>query len=359
MSCDATTTNPVIIATGEKVKPETDFIAQGLYAIELTRTYRSKNSTSNVFGPNWPSSFDAIRLLYSTQSCRMIDNVCYPLSATATEPNGAQYKYSLIGGTEEYRVYGSASKGTLYYMGAGAWELVRGDTTFTFNSAGRVTSKTVGGATLTYTYVSGKLTNVQNLVGQNVTLTYTGSRVTSIADPGGNTWAYTYNANGMLETVTSPGSSPDIRRYHYEVASAPTLLTGISINNVRYSTYSYLADKRVQESGLAGGEERDTFVYGTNQTTVTSAAGQPITYSFTTINGAMMPSAVSRAGTATCAASASQTVYDPNGYLDYQLDWKGNKTDYTYVADGKLMNVTSAAGTAAAKSRYFTWAGDD
>ena len=67
----------------------------------------------------------------------------------------------------------------------------------------------------------------------------------------------------MLASVTSPGASPDVRTYHYENSADRQLLTGISINGVRYSTYKYYADKRVQESGLAGGE--GSFAGGTGQ----------------------------------------------------------------------------------------------
>ena len=62
----------------------------------------------------------------------------------------------------------------------------------------------------------------------------------------------------MLERVTSPGPTPDVRTYHYEMAGQADLLTGISINGTRHSTYGYYADRRVQVSALAGNEERDT-----------------------------------------------------------------------------------------------------
>lgn len=39
------TNNPVVIATGEKHKTETDFLSQGEYGLGLERTYRSRQAT--------------------------------------------------------------------------------------------------------------------------------------------------------------------------------------------------------------------------------------------------------------------------------------------------------------------------
>ena len=354
------TGNPVIISTGEKIKPEVDFIGQGIYNFGLTRTYRSKSRTGNIFGPSWPSSLDAIRVSWSGALCRIIDGpLCYPRSAIILEPNGTRYRYSQIGTTEEYKVYGAASAGRLFFVGPSLWELYRDNKVYLFNTAGKLLSVGNGSMAISYSYLSGKLVKITPYTGAAVNLTWTGNLVTSVSDPSGNIWLYSYNANSMLETVTSPGTSPDIRKYHYEDVSDATLLTGISINGLRHSTYSYYPDKRVQVSGLAGAEERDTFVYGVNQTSVTTAAGQSTTHSFTTINGALKPTTISRAGTTSCPASSAQTVYDANGYIDYTLDWNGRKTDFLYDATGKLLQVTTAAGTAVSKTRVNTWSGDD
>jgi RHS repeat-associated protein len=204
-----------------------------------------------------------------------------------------------------------------------------------------------------------RITRVTNLVGQQVNFTWTGNRVTQVTDPAGNIWNYAYNANGMLTTATSPGPNADVRTYHYEDTADPKLLTGISINGVRYSTYAYHADKRVRESGLAGGEQRDQFTYGTNSTTVTNERGQSTTYTTSTSvqdSTTKKIAGISRAATTSCPLAAASTVYDVNGYPDYTLDWNGNKTDYTYNAQGILLGVTTAAGTASALTSSYVWA---
>ncbi len=298
----------------------------------------------------------------------MIDVLCYPRQAIVRLPNGAQYTYKQVGQTESYTVGGyvnaPTSAGTLQYIGNQQWELTKGDITYNFNAAGQLTTVSVAGAIVeSRGYASGKLSLITNMVGQSVGVTWTGNSVTSVTDPAQKVWTYTYNANGMLAAATSPGPSPDIKTYHYEVAADPSLLTGVSINGVRYSTYAYYADKRVQSSGLAGGESVDTFVYGLNQTTITTEKGQPATHTFTSINGSFKTTQISRAITTTClVTSSASTNYDPvNGYVNSTADWNGNTTTYVYdsAGTGKLMRKTTAAGTTSELVVKNAWVGDD
>lgn len=233
-------------------------------------------------------------------------------------------------------------------------------TVYRFNVAGELTSLVAqGGVRLTFSHTNGRLSRVTNAAGQSVSLTWENGRVTRVTDPAGNVWTYAYNANGMLTTVTSPGNPPDVRTYHYEDPNDPRLLTGVSVNGVRYSTYRYDANKRVSESGLTGGEHRETFQYGADTTTVTDAAGQATTYAFAEVGGTLKVTSISRAATASCPAASASTAYDANGYIDYTLDWNGVKTDRTYDAAGKLLSVTTAAATPAAATIDYAYQGVD
>ena len=360
------TPNPVIIATGEKYKTEFDFIAGGTVGLDLQRTYRSFNATSTMFGPKWMSSYDWPALNYS--GCYKhpdYGNLCIPTQVVFVLPDGATYTYTRIasGTGLTYKSVNAAKLGQFIYDPYGGWTLKMDKKIFTFSTTGVIQRiKTVGAGTLLqFTYGTNPYQpiSVSNAAGQHVDFTWLNGHVTKVKDPAGNDWTYEYDANGMLSKVTSPGASPDIRNYFYESPYGTNLLTGIAINGTRYSTYKYYADKRVQESGLAGGEEKDTFVYGTNQTTVTSAAGQPTVYTFTPVQGALKLATISRQGTSTCAAAAAQTFYDANGWVDYTLDWNGNKNDYSYDSAGKLLQVTYAAGTTSAITKVNTWTGDD
>lgn len=355
-----TTGNPVVIATGEKFKTEHDFSSAGVYGLSLERTYRSVNASGKMFGPHWPSSFDFPKLGFSS-TCRTVAlGLCLPHTVTYTETDGTKFVYSYVGLIDNvyaYSVNGAAATGELQYFRASAkWVLDRDKKTHTYFSSGLLQGIVdySGASRMVFTYQSGNVAKIDNAVGQSVEFTWTNGRVTQVRDPAFNYWNYEYNANGMLSKVTAPGPSSDIRQYHYENAD-PTLLTGITVNGVRYSTYAYYGDRRVRESALAGGEERDQFVYGTDSTTVTDARGQPTTYTFTTVRGAKKVTAVSRAGTSTCAAAAASTAYDANGYTDYTLDWNGKKTDYSFDGAGRLVQVVTAAGTADARTVVHTW----
>ncbi|HEX6708664.1 MAG TPA: DUF6531 domain-containing protein [Albitalea sp.] len=273
--------NPVIIATGEKILPQVDFAAGGPYGLGLTRTYRSKATASTFFGSNWASSLDfpAVQVSGCYASPGPDPECLGPTKITLTFPGGAKYVYAKGTGWTTYRVSGSNAMGTAAWSDANGYvTLVMDQQRFVFGAYGRLQSiSTVGGATLlavTYGTNPTQPTRITNIAGQYVDLTWTNNRVTAAKDPAGGVWSYGYNGGGMLTTVTSPGTAPDARTYHYEDANNGTRLTGMSINGVRYSTYKYYADGRVQESGLGGGEQKDTFVYGTNTTTVTNAVGR-------------------------------------------------------------------------------------
>jgi hypothetical protein len=305
-----TTSNPVILATGEKIKEELDIVAGGGQGMGLTRTYRSASSFG-MFGVKWLSSYDYTKLV-ATGCARHVDfpNQCMP-----------------------YNVSGAASTGTMTYDPSYGYIVVMNSMILNYSASGLIQSvKNNGGITLlSFTYGSNPRfpSRVTNMAGRYLDFTYNAAQVVSkVRDPAGNEWNYTYQTTDTLATVTSPGTNPDVRTYHYESGVSNRLLTGISINGVRYSTYSYYGDQRVQESGLTGGEDRDVFSYGTDTTTVTDAKGQPTTYSFVAAQGAKKLSGVSRAATSTCAASAASTAYDSRGWIDYTLDWNGAKDDY-------------------------------
>ncbi|MYM21098.1 DUF4329 domain-containing protein [Duganella sp. FT135W] len=367
------TTRPVVLATGEKYLEQVDFQSFGDYGLGLTRTYRSyamdrqPAQGSFLFGDNWYSSLALPALSYTTQGCiRVSGNYCTPSTVAVTDNDGTQIVYGYYGepgdGTLIYKSGDYASTGRLIYKRDGSgWQLYRDNVTYRYQSNGLFSSITDdAGAALTSSG-GNKLTSVTNASGQTVRFTWDANttHVTQVTDPNGSTWAYEYNTNGMLSKVTSPGSSPDIREYHYEVAGKPRLLTGMSINGVRYSRYSYDTSNRVAQSGLENGEEVDRFAYGTNQTTLTDVRGQSTTYNFTSVLGELKVSSTSRAASSTCPLAGAQTVYDAVGNVDYTIDWNGNKTDYSFDTAGKLLSVTSAAGTAAALTEVNTWNTDD
>jgi RHS repeat-associated protein len=356
--------NPVILATGEKVKTETDIAVNGNYGMSLVRTYRSFGR-GGMFGSNWLSNYDYGRLV-ANGCARHADYTgkCFPTRVYLTLPGGAVYTYTSPVANGVYRVNGAASTGRMTYNPYIGYTVVLNSISLSYTPDGVIRSVSGKGGTrlLSFAYDANSRfpSRITNAAGRYLDFIYNANlTVAKVRDAGGNEWNYTYQNGDVLQSATSPGANPDTRTYHYESPVDIRLLTGISINNVRYSTYAYYPDKRVQESGLQGGEERDTFVYGTNSTTLTDARNQSTTYSFVPVQGAQKLSAVSRALTSTCAAAAASTVYDTNGWVDYTLDWNGVKDDYLYDSAGRMISVTRALGTSAALTEENTWAGDN
>lgn len=305
-----------------------------------------------------------MRIIAGT-GCTPLETGCYPPFATLYEASGVVRTYTLDTSSGLYFFTGSTANGYLIYSaGSKTWTVQRDDFTYKFASTGNYQTATYSNtspavALYTWAYAAqGQPSRITNAVGQTVQFTWTGGTVTSVIDPAGKVWNYTYTGS-LLQSVTSPGTSPDVRTYHYESPYGSTLLTGITINGTRYSTYAYFIDKRAQVSGLTGDEQKDTFVYGTNSTTVTSSVGDSTTYTYAPVGDNLYVTSISRAGTTTCAAASAQTAYDTNGHIDYKLDWNGNKTDYNYDVNGNLLSVTTAAGTTAALTKVNTWVGSN
>lgn len=112
-----TSGNPVVIATGEKIKPEPDFSSFGMYGLSHGRTYRSAAIGRGMFGPYWWSSL-AHNKLARWGCVKSQDYGCMPTTVQVWNPDGSSDIYSHVAGTEypfEYTASGSASGGTVRY----------------------------------------------------------------------------------------------------------------------------------------------------------------------------------------------------------------------------------------------------
>lgn len=355
--------NPVVIKTGAKILREPDFITAGEMPLGITRTYNyNKDVRGGFFGGYWASSID-YALAFPTDGIY------------AYRPDGARITYTLDSASGRWVpnqdpdslswIEGSAASGwTLHTQGGG---------TEVYDSLGRIqTVKNRAGIGWTFnrsaTHV---LTSISHTSGKSIGVAMQGS-TRLLTDPNGNTYTYTYDAYGHLIEVTYPGGQK--RTYHYEDPAVGSAITGISVDGVRFSTYTYYNDvnapfyRRVKESGRANGDQKLTFVYTSDSnedtTTVTNVEGVATTYSFRNDpTGRKKLHSVSRQAFDACPGAAAETVYDSNGFVDYELDWNGNKTEYTYNAKGQLVNMTSGISTDPNKDkqRYveYTWTADD
>ncbi|WP_170304256.1 RHS repeat-associated core domain-containing protein [Duganella radicis] len=358
-----TTPNPVVIATGEKFKLETDFVATSPSGLSLERTYRSQHKAGSLFGPNWLSGIEQPSLVFYSYTNDIPDPI------TVIDSTGAEHVLSKMTSPPGYppglRLYpGPAAVGYLTFdVAQNKYTLYKNNQRFSYFADGRFDKLLSGTGAILLQYNwngAGQVGAITNAAGQSLQFNWVNNRVTQVTDPNGQSWKYAYDGNNMLVKVTAPvdaasGVPADYREYMYEDSRDPTLLTGIKVNGVRYSTYQYDASKRVIDSALAGREEFESFVYGGNYTDVTDARGQTTRYTYTTYLTEKRITSQSRSLTASCPASVASTFYTANGDIDYTLDWEGNKTDYFFDGTKALISVTTAAGTANALTKFNNW----
>ena len=108
----------------------------------------------------------------------------------------------------------SSATGTLYYDGPDSgFRLNKDNLWYGFSAAGAI--QAISGknnvALVKFTYGSNQFqpNRVTNAAGQFIDFTWSGIHVVKATDPAGGAWIYGYGTNGMLASVTSPGSTPD------------------------------------------------------------------------------------------------------------------------------------------------------
>lgn len=389
--------NPVIVATGEKLFPETDLVGHGLYGLTLQRTYRSVHAPSffvrpPMFGPNWTSSLDKPNLTYNCVD--LPGNPCVPSDVLFRLPDGSSWRYvldpttnpggcdricqrqredrraellgrhatPLSGGARAYYVAGgSAAAGELRFWPGDRWELQRDRKLYVYNRNGYLLEirDENGPVEFRVSYVSPtdlRVSSVSNLRGQTIQFTWSGNRVTTVRDAAGHAWQYAYDAQGMLSRVTSPDGT--VRNYHYEDTARPHLLTGVSLNGTRETRYTYDAQQRVTISRSENGEEHDSFSYNRSQTVMTSVTGAQTVYSFSQVPEGRRLMSVSRPASGRCPSAAAQYAYNNQGYVISRTDWRGTPTTYTLDSAGRVLIQRFAPGTTAANALRNTWQAD-
>ena len=351
--CDVTN-RPVHIPTGNKLYYDQDFMVPPTdRPLGVYRMYDKGSFKTGLFGSKWSSTLDySLTFEDGTNQCEGILGGAANCTSAVPNPTtilayrGSRYGTSYMKGTDGVFRSDSDTDDSSIVSSGGDWILTadNGDVE-TFDSHGRaITLKNVRGVGLTYSYNgSGQLATVSHSSGRSISLSWSNGKIASVTDPQGGVFHYGYGSGGYLTTVTTPGNLAN-RTYHYEDGNQPGGLTGVSINGIRYSKYTYFADGRAQKSGLGinGDTDRSSFAYGTNTVTVTNALGLATVYTLAA-NGNQITS-VARPATNACAAGTVYTAFDSNGNVDYELDALGVKTDYDIDAKGRVLQVIRGIG---------------
>lgn len=364
--------NPIVMATGNKVEYETDFVSTGEMSLDLQRTYNHYWAGAGLFGKHWISNYD-YKLTFGTTA---LDS-CYPRPGGgacgvggntvifAWRPDGRTIKYIKAADGIFYEDKAQAVS-RIIPLGNGHFQLHGEDNAVEeYSSAGYVISvSNHHGIGWTYSYVNGTYPQrVTHTSGRYVEFVWSGNQLTSVRDPGGNYYGYSYHANQFgsglhrLAASSQPGAPSTTIAYHYEVAADGSALTGKSFSGVRYSWFAYDANGYAIKSEHFGGRDRHTFSYspgadGLLTVVATNPLGKQVTYTFK--NG--KPLAATRHASTYCpTVDYAETVYDSRGYVQLRSDFRGTDTTYSYNDKGQLLSRTAAYGLAEARTTTFTW----
>ena len=345
---------PVVISSGHKVLEQSDFRSYGQAKLPLKRYYNQNLNDPGMFGPKWRSSYDA-KILFertgggscttvigSSAACDLSSNQIADI--TLVRPDGSEFTLKKSGNSEYWRYRVNGSRNYLHRQADGTFHHVRNMVVLeTFTSSGLISQRrSRQGAVWQFHYTSlNRLSSVVAPSGRRMTFGWNGSRVSYVTFPDSQRAYYYFDGLGRLYQVYYQGSSVDTRRYHYEDGRHPHALTGVTVGNVRYSHFHYYANGKVRQSGLAGGVNVSTFVYGTDYTEVTNAKGAVSRYQYALLNnGEKRLERIDRSGVANCPNSLASVEYDSNGFRSAVVDWNGNATRYNYDSNGLLRYKT-------------------
>ena len=352
--CDETTSRPVMIATGNKIQPELDFMlpTKGV-PLGIMRNYSKAMSGGGIFGNKWVSNIDLSLTFVDEVGLTCAGRLNAAVACTAN-PATTSRILAVRGGSggASYDaadgVWVNADDGSSIALVGGQWVLTQANGfTETYNAKGQpVAVRDIRGVGNQYAYNgSGQLASVTHSSGRSISFAWSAGRVSMVTAPDGKTYAYGYTG-GYLSSVASPDNL-GVRTYHYEDSVQPGGLTGISVNGVRYSRYSYYPDGRVKKSGLGFNGEFDSsaFTYGSDFVNVTNALGQTVKFLTHELDGAKRVIGVERPVSAACPAGTARfTQFGADGNVDYTLDGYGVKTDYDYDANDQLIRRTAGIG---------------
>lgn len=369
-STECPTKRPVVRSSGSKTLFESDFRSAGVDNLAVTRVYNFKSSGPAVFGAGWVSPFDvSLTRIYAEQNQGFINvsrcvvsyadpDSCEKLIGSTRYSIQMPMAYELVTGTGGLVTLTSRNGGT------GGVEEVFTDNeenpryTLTRNADGTVVVRSrngewmqfnadakpikvvdAHGAETTFNYgPSGKFYSVVHSNGRMLQFTWGASnKIATVTDPGNRTYNYSYSGNQLVGVSYPVGLG--YRTYTYGTKG----LTGVSVNGTQITQYTYDTSGRVTSSGLVGGVERSQFAYSTvpgyRQTVETNALGLSTTHQYQYIDGQDKPVSSTRPATDACPGAAATNGYDAEGRLSYQVDWAGNKTEYTYDALGRIAEL--------------------
>ncbi|MDP3596309.1 MAG: DUF6531 domain-containing protein, partial [Nitrospirota bacterium] len=350
--------DPCDTKTGLYYQQDTDIEVPDVMPIRFTRTYRTEDTASRVFGIGASHPYDQYMLR---------DDLC-----TATRvilPDGAYIHFTRTSGTNCLdSVLQHSTTHTAFYGATLAWDTTfmryrlkfKDGTEWRFSDYGSLVAMLDrNGNTITLTRaagggLAGNLTKITSPNGRYLMFTYDASnRITQVTDILGRTIAYTYDASGRLWKVTN--SLTGVAEYTYDASHR--LLTMKEPGGNIHVTNTYDANGRVATQTQADGTTYQ-FAYALDgngnvtQTDVTDPRGYVKRFVF---NSSGLTTSITDASG---QPEAQTTTYEWQATTNLLLsvtDGLNRKTAYTYDAKGNTLTVTKLATTPNAVTTTMTY----
>jgi len=322
---------PVYANTGRYQKTYTDLTVPGVGpTLIIKRTYNSQEWSSSLMGYSWTFNFGRKLIITRTKDGEKRIGVLLQtgeknyyredLDGTLTRITEFGATYELINnGNNTYTI--RQNDGTLYELRedgkiAKIIDKNENELVFTYNSVGCLSR---------ITNASGNYVDFQ--LGAN-------GKVASVSDNLGRTVTYGYDDNGNLTSVTDPLGNTT--QYVYNTDNFLTQIIDARGNVVETATYDNHEPPRVSTFTEKG--ETYTIAYFDGRTEKTDSQGNTWTIYFNDVG-------------------VIQRVVDPLGNVKQQqlnkvtstsVDWEedlnGNRTTYTYDADGNIASERDSLG---------------
>jgi len=191
------TSQPVIIATGNKIKPELDFSTQGAFPLGVFRLYDKGLPKAGIFGLRWSSNIEYSLTFWYGDSIKCAGRLgaatlCTPLGKSLT----TIYAYRSGGYATQFHKNAAGTwedgKGNTLTQVGSNWKLAGQDgSEDVYDAQGRplsiVDERGIG---TTYTYTNNRLVTITHTTGKTLSFTWSGDKVSRITDPAGKAYVY-------------------------------------------------------------------------------------------------------------------------------------------------------------------------
>lgn len=348
---DDCTPNPIRISSGEKIQEANAFTTSWEMPLNYSEYYSSLDkSMESLFSAPGLSNYRAYlgrfsgwrsNFTYEIYPYQLVISNNFLLKVRRVAPDGSEIFKTPSGKIGQNIGISNAPK-----------EITLNDSTITLDDGGKETYSSVGliskqnihGVGWKLEYNGNKLSKITHTNGKSIQINWKDASIKEVKDPAGNIYTYKYNSNNFLVELIYPDNLGKITYHYGENGADEKKLTGISINDKRYSNYLYNNGKAIQ-SGRSDGSETYNLELGDNYTTLTNPLGAVLKYIYTDNNKTKL-SKIERSGVNYCPNSSVSTSYDNNGYVSSKIDWNGITTEYTRDANGKVtQQITGIKGT--------------